>query len=217
MDKRFTSNKNVRIPISLSRVLICFGPCAVKIDPYRFILNKSTGKTGKEILKLLLKRGYLVDLLVFRDIVLEPSLIRRLKKIKKYFYFEDFKHYLKSLLAKRKYDIIIFLSALPDFKPQRAFEGKMDSRRGYLLKLVPTEKVIMDLRSLQPQSKIIGFKLAHKHLLIKANKLLNKAKLNYVVANSLRPKYKAMIVGKDFISKVARTRKEIARLLVGLL
>lgn len=203
-------------------ILVCFGPCASEIDPFRFILNKSSGQTGKLILGELLKNGAAnVDILVFREIILEKEITRKVKKTCRYFNFGEFKKKLNRLLNTRKYGIIINLSALPDFRVAGKKRHKLDSRKRYRLDLVPNEKIIKTLRKRCKKAIIVGFKFDRKKGLIeKARKLLKANRLDFVVANnfSLENKhYLARILGKDSSSKNLSTKRQTAKILVKML
>ncbi len=193
------------------KILITFGPCAVKIDKVRFILNTSTGELGKKILKEILKRKNIqVDCLVFKDLIKKNRNIHTLE----YFFFEEFKVLFLKLLKKKKYDIIIHLSALPDFKVEKVCKGKLDSTKSLMLRLIPLEKLIDKIRNLQKNALICGFKLDFsKDILKKSLKLKKRAELDIVVANTYRNnKYWAMIINKkeQFLGPF-RSKKNLAK------
>lgn len=195
------------------RILLTFGPCATKIDKVRFILNSSTGETGKEILKELLKRKLEIDCIVFKGLLKKKTKVNLFE----YFFFEEFKSVFLKLLKNKKYDIIIHLSALPDFKLEKEFKKKIDSKKPLVLKLIPTEKLIDKIRKFQKKAIICGFKLSFsKNILKKALELKKRAKLNIVVANTYNEKnnYKALIITENKILGPFNSKRILAKELI---
>ena len=91
-----------------------------------------------------------------------------------------------------------------------------------MLNLVPTRKLIKDIKRLSPDSFLVGFKLAskvnQKELLKITDLLFLEAGCDVVVANSLNNGYKAYVVNADGeILAEANDKKRLAKNLVDLI
>ena len=98
--------------------------------------------------------------------------------------------------------------------------GKMLSYQPHLMTMFTlTPKVIGMIKKLEPNVKLVGFKLldgvSKENLLEVATKLREKNNADYIVANDLSKigggKHWAMIIGEDGIIKESNTKKEIAK------
>jgi phosphopantothenoylcysteine decarboxylase/phosphopantothenate--cysteine ligase len=163
-------------------ILIIGGPTAESIDDVRIITNRSSGKTAIELAKNAFYRGANVELWYGFGKELPPALINTSK-------FESIKDLMKLLKSKnpKKYDIIIICAAISDYIPKKQ-RGKIPSGKDKLiLEMLPTPKIISELRKIAPNSKIIGFKAEEKKekLVNNALILLNKNNLDFVVANTI--------------------------------
>jgi len=76
---------------------------------------------------------------------------------------------------------------LSDYSPKKQ-KGKIQSgKEKLIIEMSPTPKIISKLKQKAPKSKVIGFKVEDKkdNLIEKAQNLLNKNKLDFVVANTI--------------------------------
>ncbi len=199
------------------KVLITCGPTWIPIDDTRIISNKSSGQLGQIIADDLAKIHCKVTLL--EGPVLNGIQHKKLKVLK-FHYYDDFLKTLKQQLKKR-YDIIIHAAAISDYRLRRPFTSKISSKlKKFKLELVPTKKIINDIKHLSPKSLLVGFKLKStmtKPLAIAKSKVLfEKAKCDLVIANSVsNDHYKGYILNNEnkFLAS-AHSRKEMSRALV---
>ena len=149
------------------RCLVTCGPTYENLDKVRRITNFSTGKLGIGLANYLHDAGHDVTLLKgYYAICPDPSRTKQITFTTTQDLHERFRE-----AAKASYDVIFHAAAVSDFgfgtvykrladgKLQRITSGKFDTREGNLFaELVPTQKVINQLRDLFPSSVIIGWK-----------------------------------------------------------
>lgn len=170
-------------PLKNRSILVTGGPTPVKIDNVRRITNRFRGKLGVEITKELYLRGADV-LLIHGDGAYRPpaSLPYRIAKT-----YDDYREIVNQELSGRNYEIGIFSAAVADYRPPEVKKGKIPS--GGALKgieLVPTVKIIDEVREKFPKLKMISFKyqenISHDRLISIAQERLKGSDLA-VIAN----------------------------------
>jgi len=197
------------------KVLITAGATWIKIDAVRIITNRFSGRTGYYLWQQLKKKGHAVTLLI------NPHCIGRIKGrgIVSYHYFDEFDKALRRLLQRNRYDAIIHMAAISDYRLKKALAGKIPSgRRTLLLRLTPTEKIIHTVRKLAPHSLLIQFKLEpyRRGLINRAYRSLISNRSSFVVANALedlRRGYKAFLVDRDRNVVPIRSQASLAKIL----
>ena len=197
------------------KILITAGATWIKIDAVRILTNRFTGKSGVFLAKALKRKGHAVTLLV------NPHCIGRVTGVSAvyYRYFAEFKSKIIKILKSRRFDVIVHMAAISDYKLKGVYPGKIPSGRAALnLKLIPAEKIITKIRKLSPKSTLIQFKLeaGRKGLADKAYQSLLKNQSDFVVANCLedmRLGYKALLI--DRRKKITRisSKKALAQVL----
>jgi len=149
--------------------IVTAGPTFEPLDKVRRLTNFSTGRLGTELANFLAARGHHVTLLV-GEMATWPG-ERRAQTVKKFSSTKDLRAQLKAL-SRKKTDAIFHAAAAGDFAfGQIYFEKgagefvalksskKISTRAGNLLvELVPTPKIIAELRGWFPKTKIVGWK-----------------------------------------------------------
>ena len=149
--------------------VVTAGPTYEPLDEVRRLTNFSTGRLGTELGNYLTARGHNVMLFIGETSVY--SGYRKARRVETFTTTADLREKLKSLSTK-KVDAIFHAAAVSDFSFGRIFEPndggklseikemkKVSSRRGKLLiELLPTPKIIADLRGWFPKTKIVGWK-----------------------------------------------------------
>ena len=195
--------------LSNKRVLITAGPTWVPIDNVRVISNIATGETGILLAGRLQRLGACVTL------ILGPTGVCCLnKKIKilRFKFFDELQNIIKKELRNKKYDIVIHSAAVSDYKSEICYRQKIKSGiKKWRLNLIPTPKIIDLIKKIDSALFLVGFKFepgASKQLLLKkARSLMNRAKLDLVVANSIcNSRYAAYIMRKDKTYGVFRNK-----------
>ncbi|MCA9408910.1 MAG: hypothetical protein H6755_07335 [Candidatus Omnitrophica bacterium] len=170
------------------KILVTYGPTWTPIDDTRIISNVSSGLLGKNIVFAALKARAKVT--VIEGPVLSPLLIKsKSLKVFRFHYYNELLTIMRTQL-KKKFDAVIHAAAVSDFKMHKPFTTKISSQQKKLIiELVPTQKIINMIKRLNPQTFLVGFKLksriTKKSAQIKAQKLMDEAKCDVVVANSL--------------------------------
>jgi phosphopantothenoylcysteine decarboxylase/phosphopantothenate--cysteine ligase len=196
-------------------ILVTGGPTPVRIDNVRRIINRFRGKLGVEITKELFLRGADVTL-IHGDGAFRPPkhLPYRIAKT-----YDDYREIVNQELSNRDYEIGIFSAAVSDYRPTEVQEGKIPS--GGVLKaieLVPTVKVIKEVREQHPKLKMLSFKyqenISHDNLISIAQERLKNGDVA-VIANrgeETGPKGEqiAWLVSKDMESRRMMGKRCIA-------
>jgi phosphopantothenoylcysteine decarboxylase/phosphopantothenate--cysteine ligase len=148
--------------------IVTAGPTYEKVDEVRRLTNFSTGKLGTELANFLTAQGHDVTLLIGEQATYSGE--RRVNRIETFTSTADLRDWLHAQ-AGAGVDAIFHAAAVSDFAFgkiwQRSPQGeltelkskKISTRSGTLVaELVPTPKIISDLRDWYPQAKLIGWK-----------------------------------------------------------
>ena len=197
--------------------MITCGPTWVPVDSVRVISNLSSGSLGQIIAEDFSKAGAKVTLI-------EGPVAKPIKsgsfKILKFNYFDELYKLLKNELRK-KYDICIHAAAVADYKVKQKRKAKLRSHlKSLKLDLVPTIKIIQQIRRLNPNIFLVGFKLEPGINKVKAvqktHGLFRDGRCDLVVANSVdNGKYKSYILdqkGQFFAHE--QSRKNLSKSLM---
>ena len=149
--------------------IVTAGPTFEPLDEVRRLTNFSTGRLGTELANFLAARGHKVVLIVGETATYSGE--RKAQRVEFFTTTADLREKLKALSSK-KVDAIFHTAAVSDFAPGRIFApdgaGKLveiksakktSTRQGKLLvELVPTQKIISELRGWFPRTRIVGWK-----------------------------------------------------------
>ena len=149
--------------------IVTAGPTFEPLDDVRRLTNFSTGRLGTELANFLTARGHKVTLLIGESATWPGE--RKAKSVVVYSTTADLRAKLKSFRGK-KVGAIFHAAAVSDFAFGQVFSEskageftalkaskKISTRQGALLvELVPTPKIIAELRGWFPQTKIVGWK-----------------------------------------------------------
>ena len=149
--------------------IVTAGPTFEPLDDVRRLTNFSTGRLGTELANFLTARGHRVTLLIGEAATWQGE--RRSLSVKTYSTTADLRARLKSFSGK-KVDAIFHAAAVSDFTFGKMFirdaagklkpftpSRKISTRGGSLfVELVPTSKIIAELRGWFPRTKIVGWK-----------------------------------------------------------
>jgi phosphopantothenoylcysteine decarboxylase / phosphopantothenate---cysteine ligase len=167
------------------KVLVSGGPTIEFIDPVRVITNLSSGKMGLALAKEAWRRGAEV-FYVFGGNLHPPAQIgsKRVRTTA-----EMMKAVLEEL-GKARYDIFISAAAPSDFTPVSSARKKLRTDRGRVtLGLMPTPKIIDEVRRRMPKIYLVAFKAetsgSAKELRSAISRFKDKVGANMVVANDV--------------------------------
>ncbi|MGA2854577.1 MAG: phosphopantothenoylcysteine decarboxylase [Verrucomicrobiota bacterium] len=149
--------------------IVTAGPAYEPLDDVRRLTNFSTGRLGTELANYLAARGHNVILLLGEQATYAGE--HRTKQVEFFSTAADLRAKMKSL-ASKKADAIFHAAAVSDFSFGRIFAPdaanklveiksakKIPTRQAKLLvELLPTPKIIAELRGWFPRTKIVGWK-----------------------------------------------------------
>ncbi len=172
------------------RVLITGGPTIEPIDSIRVLTNRSSGRTGIELAKEAYRQGAEVVTLVHTRDDLKLRGIREIKVETAREMVDACMNELSSARAAgNAYDVLISAAAIADFTIPELHDGKLPSGGRVSLMLVPTPKLIAEVRREFPELAIVGFKaevkVTESELIERARHKLEEYNLVMVVANDL--------------------------------
>src|SRR5882757_1490881 len=178
--------------------IVTAGPTYEPLDDVRRLTNFSTGRLGTELANFLTAHGHKVTLLIGESATYAGE--RKAQSVKVYSTTRDLRAKLKSFSGK-KVDAIFHAAAVSDFGFGKIFaqnesgefvalpaSKKISTRAGELLvELVPTPKIIAELRGWFPKAKIISWKFeangGRTDALRAARKQMADCATNFCVAN----------------------------------
>lgn len=200
------------------RVLITAGGTYEPIDPIRGISNLSSGKMGVELAKEAFIQGADVTLLIGRVEEIIPKSINKIKALST----EEMLDKIKDIV--RDYDVFISVGAISDFKPYKYYEKKISSSKPIELKLIPNPKVINEVKKINPNIYLVGFKAEYnvtkEELINSAKKLKRESNADMVVANDVSKngfgssKIEATIINKDIEEFPLMEKSKLAKIII---
>ena len=197
------------------KVLISFGGTYEPIDSVRGITNKSSGKMGLALAREAYIRGADLKLIVANVAVDIPSVFDVI-------HVETGKEMYDAVLELvPSYDIFISAAAVSDFKFKKKSD-KIDSSSSLFLNLKPTTKIIRQIKDINPDIFLVGFKaefnISREDIIECARKQIADAGTDLVIANDIS-KYECqfgsdnnevLIVDDNVLSIPLASKNEIA-------
>lgn len=161
-------------------VLITAGPTRERIDPVRYLTNRSSGKMGYSLAQAATMRGAQVKL-VSIDLPLEvPQGVEHIKIESAHDMFEAVKSHMDES------DIIIKAAAVADYTPVEVYEQKMKKKDGDLsLQLKRTQDILMYIGAHKTHQYVIGFAAETEHVEKYARGKLVKKNADVIIANNV--------------------------------
>jgi phosphopantothenoylcysteine decarboxylase/phosphopantothenate--cysteine ligase len=204
----FTKIDQKRNVLSNKNILITSGGTMEYIDPIRVITNLSSGKMGYAIVKESLEQGAKVTHIVGNSSVSSSS------SSAGYSFNSDNlitirintsdEMYAKVIceITSKKFDIVIFAAAVTDFKLSQIYDKKIPSQvsDSINLELIPTKKIINEIKLIDKDLFLVGFKayydVSDTFLIKKAKKKLKECNADIIVANDVGRKNTK--IGSDY-------------------
>ncbi|MGA9355845.1 MAG: bifunctional phosphopantothenoylcysteine decarboxylase/phosphopantothenate--cysteine ligase CoaBC, partial [Terriglobales bacterium] len=165
-------------------VLVTAGPTREKIDPVRYLTNRSSGRMGYAIAEAASRRGARV-LLVSGPTSIAPPGAAELTRVET---AEEMRTTVLKLLPEST--VVIKTAAVADFRPKIA-SGEKIKRKGPLsLELEPTADILKELAAHKHAAAgasqiVIGFAAETENVLENARKKLAAKSLDAIVANDV--------------------------------
>jgi phosphopantothenoylcysteine decarboxylase / phosphopantothenate---cysteine ligase len=160
-------------------VLITAGPTREKIDPARYLTNRSSGRMGYAMSEAALRRGARV-LLVSGPTALTPPAAAEITRVES---AEQMRDAVLSLLPQAT--MVIKTAAVSDYRAKSASPQKMKRKGPITLELEPTPDILKDI-SLRKQSQVVvGFAAETENVLENARQKLAAKQLDAIVVNDV--------------------------------
>src|SRR5712691_2745676 len=160
-------------------ILITAGPTREKIDPARYLTNRSSGRMGYAVAEAALRRGARV-VLVSGPTALTPPGAAELTRVES---AEQMRDAVLSLLPQAT--IVIKTAAVSDYRAKSISQQKMKRKGPLTLELEPTADILKEI-SLRKQSQIVvGFAAETENVLENARQKLAAKQLDAIVVNDV--------------------------------
>jgi len=160
-------------------VLITAGPTREKIDPARYLSNRSSGRMGFAVAEAALRRGARV-LLVSGPTALTPPTAAEITRVES---AEQMRDAVLKLLPQST--IVIKTAAVSDYRAKSASPQKIKREGPLTLELEPTADILKEI-SLRKQSQIVvGFAAETENVLENARQKLAAKQLHAIVVNDV--------------------------------
>ena len=202
------------------KILVTAGPTREKIDPVRFISNRSSGKMGYALAEAARELGHEV-VLVSGPVALTPPENVEVVKVES---AAEMAAAVKS--AAPGCGMVIMAAAVADYRPAHAEEHKLKKRPGELfLELERTEDILKSLGEMkQPGQLLVGFAAETEELLTNAAGKLERKNLDWIVANTVADGFgtdtdKVTMLGRDGrkVDLPRAAKRDVARRILDVL
>jgi phosphopantothenoylcysteine decarboxylase / phosphopantothenate---cysteine ligase len=160
-------------------VLITAGPTREKIDPVRYITNRSSGRMGYALAEAALRRGAHVLLVSGPTSVMPPDAAQ----VTHAETAAEMRAAVLSLLPQAT--IVIKTAAVSDYRPKAPAAQKLKRTGPMSLELEPTEDILAELAGKKSNQIIVGFAAETENVLENARKKLTKKSLDAIVVNDV--------------------------------
>jgi phosphopantothenoylcysteine decarboxylase/phosphopantothenate--cysteine ligase len=161
-------------------VLITTGPTREKIDPVRYLTNRSSGRMGYAVAEAALRRGARV-LLVSGPTALTPPGAAEVTHVES---AEEMRQAVLRLLPQAT--IVIKAAAVSDYRPKSPAAQKIKRSGGPMtLELEPTVDILSEITRHKQSQLIIGFAAETQNALENARKKLASKSLDAIVVNDV--------------------------------
>ena len=201
-------------------VLVTAGPTWTAVDKVRVLTSVFSGETGLRIARHLKDQGANVTLIMGPGRAKFQTSDWTDMTIHQFFYYHELKELLENENLNR-FEAILHSSAVSDFQSSDVYEGKKSSKDGFSIPLIPTEKLVDNIRVAAPDSFLVKFKLqvglSREKLHDIAFNSLKASNAQLIVANNLDEmdgeKHQTYLISPDSSSIPAQTKSQLCQLL----
>lgn len=187
------------------RVLVTAGPTQEKIDPVRYISNRSSGKMGYAIAEAAARRGARVTLVTGPTGLPAPAGVEVVPILSTQDLFE-------AMTARcPEMDVVIQAAAPADFTPAAVAEQKIKKQGDEALTLIlrQTPDVAAQVGRLKkPGQVLVGFAAETNDVLANAETKLSRKNLDMIVANDVTAPGAGFDVDTNIVTFVTSGRQE---------
>jgi phosphopantothenoylcysteine decarboxylase / phosphopantothenate---cysteine ligase len=200
--------------LSGETVLLTAGPTRERIDPVRYLTNRSSGRMGYALAEAALRRGARV-LLVSGPTALTPPATAELTRVES---AEQMRDAVLNLLPEAT--IVIKTAAVSDYRAKLATDQKIKRKGSLALELEPTTDILKEISSRKQAQIVVGFAAETENVLENARQKLANKRLDAIVVNDVSregigfdsERNEVTIITHDEIIEVPETTKwEVAQ------
>jgi phosphopantothenoylcysteine decarboxylase/phosphopantothenate--cysteine ligase len=160
-------------------VLITAGPTREKIDPVRYLTNRSSGRMGYALAEAALRRGARV-LLVSGPTALKPPSAAELTWVES---AEEMRRAALGLLPQAS--VVIKTAAVSDYRPKSVAGQKIKRSGSMSLELEPTADILAELVRHRQSQIMVGFAAESENVLENARRKLLSKSLDAIIVNDI--------------------------------
>lgn len=162
------------------RILVSAGPTRERIDPVRYITNRSSGKMGYAIARAAAERGAKVTLVSGPVTLTPPQGVELVNIVSSADMFEAVTSRFDAC------DALIMAAAPADFTPAKAVEQKIKKQGGGMeLSLVNTQDILAAVGARKGGRTLMGFAAESENLAENAKAKLQRKNLDFIAANDI--------------------------------
>lgn len=164
-------------------ILITAGPTVERIDPIRYITNRSTGKMGYAIADAAAKRGATVTLVSGPTNIAQPANVKVIPVCSAEEMYGAVKEHVDDQ------HIIIKSAAVADYRPETINDQKIKKKDGDMcIKLVRNPDILLELGKNKGDRVLVGFAAETNNVEEYAKGKVEKKNLDFIVANDVTAK-----------------------------
>lgn len=160
-------------------VLITAGPTREKIDPVRYLTNRSSGRMGYALAEAALRRGARV-LLVSGPTAIAPPSGAELRRVES---SDEMRNAVLRLLPETS--IVIMAAAVADYRAKDPAAQKIKRKGPLSLDLEPTSDILKEIASKKTSQLVIGFAAETTDAIENARQKLAAKNLDMIVVNDV--------------------------------
>jgi phosphopantothenoylcysteine decarboxylase/phosphopantothenate--cysteine ligase len=171
-------------PLTGRRVLVTAGPTHERIDPVRYIANRSSGKQGFAIARAAAAAGAAVTLVAGPVSLADPAGVKVMR-------VESAREMLAAVEQALPVDVAVFAAAVADWRVAAPDAQKMKKGAGGAPKvdLVENPDILATVahRTADRPSLVVGFAAETEHVIENARTKLARKGCDWIVANDVSP------------------------------
>jgi len=160
-------------------VLITAGPTREKIDPVRYLANRSSGRMGYALAEAALRRGARV-LLVTGPTSITPPGAAEVTRVES---TDEMREAVLNLLPQAS--VVIKTAAVADYRPKCAAGQKIKRKGPMSLELEATPDILKELALRKKSQIVVGFAAETENVLENARQKLVSKNLDAIVVNDV--------------------------------
>ncbi len=186
------------------RVLITAGPTCERMDPVRYITNRSTGKMGYALAKMAMLRGAQVTLVTGKTALAPPPFVEVVQ-------IESAAEMFDAVTSvSDAQDIIVMAAAVADYRPAAVATEKMKKSDSDLsIPLTRTQDILAYLGQQKKEKQFLcGFSMETENMLENSQKKLFKKNADMICANSLRQEGAGFGTDTNILTLITREGSE---------